>query len=70
MTEQLGVSFCFFLWAAATDFSGYDGGKSELCCEVQILKPNNQKVGTVKCFFFVMINLWLECFVSQPTLII
>lgn len=42
--------------------------KVSFCSKVQILQPNNQNSGTMKCFsfflffciFFVMINLWLE----------
>lgn len=56
IAEQLEVSV-FSIQATLTDFPGNDEGRSELCSKVQILKPNNQNFGTVKCIIIILFFL-------------
>lgn len=57
ITALLEESVSFLFSQPCPTFQENNGGKSELCSEVQLLQPNNQNSGTLRCIiFFVMIS--------------
>lgn len=66
ITALLEESVSFLFSQPCPTFQENNGGKSELCSEVQLLQPNNQNSGTLRCIIFFCYDKSLIRFFLVP----